>query len=40
MIAPRWRLFPKYATLIIALVGGVLLASAAIACGLGDRFTL
>ncbi len=27
MIAPRWRLFPKYATLIIALVAGVLLAS-------------
>ncbi len=27
MRAPRWRLFPKYATLIIALVGGVLVAS-------------
>ena len=30
MIAPRWRLFPKYATLIIALVAGVLLASGAV----------
>ena len=26
----RWRLFPKYATLIIALVGGMLVASAGI----------
>ena len=26
----RWRLFPKYATLIISLVGGTLLASAAV----------
>ena len=30
MKSPRWRLFPKYATLIIALVGGVLVASGAI----------
>ena len=30
MIAPRWRLFPKYTTLIIALVAGVLLASGAV----------
>ena len=30
MKAPRWRLFPKYATLIIALVGGVQVASGAI----------
>ena len=30
MIAPRWRLFPKYATLIIALVAGVLIASGAV----------
>ncbi len=30
MIAPRWRLFPKYATLIIALVAGVLIANGAI----------
>jgi signal transduction histidine kinase len=27
---PHWRLFPKYATLIIALVGGVLLVSGAL----------
>ena len=27
MNTPRWRLFPKYATLIIALVAGVLIAS-------------
>jgi signal transduction histidine kinase len=27
---PQWRLFPKYATLIIALVGGVLLVSGAL----------
>ena len=40
MIAPRWGLFPKYATLIIALAGGMLLASAAIAGRLSDRFTL
>ena len=40
MIAPHWRLFPKYTTLIIALVAGVLLASAAMACRLGIRFTL
>ena len=26
----RWRLFPKYATLIIALVGGMLVASGGI----------
>ena len=26
----RWRLFPKYALLIIALVGGMLVASAMI----------
>ena len=30
MKAPRWRLFPKYATLIIALVAGVLVASGVI----------
>ena len=30
MKAPRWRLFPKYASLIIALVGGVLIASGAV----------
>jgi len=30
MKTPRWRLFPKYATLIIALVAGVLLVSGAI----------
>ena len=30
MKAPRWRLFPKYATLIIALVAGVLAASGAV----------
>ena len=30
MKVPRWRLFPKYATLIIALVAGVLLASGAV----------
>ena len=30
MKLPRWRLFPKYATLIIAVVAGVLLISGAI----------
>ena len=30
MIIPRWRLFPKYATLIIALVAAVLITSGAI----------
>ena len=30
MRTPRWRLFPKYATLIIALVAGVLIASGAV----------
>jgi signal transduction histidine kinase len=30
MKLPRWRLFPKYATLIIAVVAGVLVASGAI----------
>ena len=30
MKSPRWRLFPKYASLIIALVAGVLIASGAI----------
>jgi signal transduction histidine kinase len=30
MKPPQWRLFPKYATLIIALVGGVLLVSGAL----------
>jgi len=30
MKSPHWRLFPKYATLIIALVGGVLLVSGAL----------
>jgi signal transduction histidine kinase len=30
MKLPRWRLFPKYATLIIAVVGGVLVASGAV----------
>ena len=30
MKAPRWRLFPKYASLIIALVAGVLIASGAV----------
>jgi signal transduction histidine kinase len=30
MKRPHWRLFPKYATLIIALVGGVLLVSGAL----------
>jgi signal transduction histidine kinase len=29
-MTPRWRLFPKYALLIIALVGGMLIASGAI----------
>ena len=29
-MTPRWRLFPKYALLIIALVGGMLVASGAI----------
>ncbi len=29
-MTPRWRLFPKYALLIIALVGGLLVASGAI----------
>jgi hypothetical protein len=29
-MTPRWRLFPKYALLIIALVGGLLAASGAI----------
>ena len=29
-MTPRWRLFPKYALLIIALVGGLLIASGAI----------
>jgi signal transduction histidine kinase len=29
-MTPRWRLFPKYALLIIALVGGMLMASGAI----------
>jgi signal transduction histidine kinase len=29
-MSPRWRLFPKYALLIIALVGGMLIASGAI----------
>ena len=28
-MTPRWRLFPKYALLIIALVGGLLIASGA-----------
>ena len=28
--APHWRLFPKYATLIIAVVAGVLAVSGAI----------
>ena len=30
MKTPRWRLFPKYASLIIALVAGVLIASGAV----------
>lgn len=30
MIAPRWRLFPRYARRIIALVAGVRLVSVAI----------
>ena len=30
MTARRWRLFPKYALLIIALVGGMLLAASAV----------
>ena len=30
MKSPHWRLFPKYATLIIALVGGVLIVSGAV----------
>jgi signal transduction histidine kinase len=29
-MTPRWRLFPKYALLIIALVGGLLIASGAV----------
>ena len=37
MKAPRWRLFPKYATLIIALVGGVLVASGAISLAFSWR---
>ena len=34
---PRWRLFPKYATLIIALVAGVLIASSAVSIAFSWR---
>ena len=38
MKLPRWRLFPKYATLIIAVVAGVLVVSGAISlCSRGAR---
>src|SRR5580765_7118049 len=39
MKAPRWRLFPKYATLIIALVAGVLAASGAVSIYFSYRET-
>jgi len=39
MKTPRWRLFPKYATLIIALVAGVLLVSGAISIYFSYRET-
>ena len=37
MKSPRWRLFPKYATLIIALVAGVLIASSAVSIAFSWR---
>jgi len=39
MKGPRWRLFPKYATLIIALVAGVLIVSGAISIFFSYRET-
>src|SRR5690349_5945751 len=39
MIAPHWRLFPKYATLIIAVVAGVLAVSGAISIYFSYRET-
>jgi len=39
MKAPRWRLFPKYASLIIALVAGVLLANGAVSIYFSYRET-
>ena len=38
-MTPRWRLFPKYATLIIALVAGVLIVSGAISIFFSYRET-
>src|SRR4051794_18688841 len=39
MNLPRWRLFPKYATLIVAVVAGVLVISGAISLAFSWRET-